>query len=82
MAYNNLYGIYDVRDNCWLGNDKEPLTYSNYKLAYGIAIVTSKRIGRKVEARLYDKLPKIKKDALTFIISMEEALKKIANEIS
>lgn len=77
---NNTYGIYDVRDNLWLGDDKGPLMWSDYRLAKAYAIVASKRIGRLIEARIYDPSPKIKRDTITPGMSCLEALKKIIEE--
>jgi len=27
------YGLYDTQDNCWIGNDDGPLSYTDQKLA-------------------------------------------------
>lgn len=71
------WGLWDCRGNCWLGNDKGPLTYEEKESASCAATITTEQFKRLIRPLLYTVKADKFKDEVTPSISAVEALKRI-----
>jgi hypothetical protein len=71
-----LFGLWDGRDQCWLGNESGPLVYEEKLMAQLAATISTERLGRWVLPRVLVGYGK-KKDDITPRISAEEAIRRI-----
>ncbi len=79
-----LFGLYDTKDNCWLGDDNGPTTYTDYMIARVSAQVQDVRLGQKcgrTVAKEYDPAPKRLKDTVDAKMTNLEALTAIEEGI-
>lgn len=75
-----MYGLYDTKDDCWLGNSEGPLLYEDQKLAAIAARILDVRLGNpagRTRATEYLAEANIKKDNLQPKYSAEEAINRL-----
>lgn len=74
------YGLFDTVDQCWLGDDKGPKTFTDKKLAQVSAQMTCVQLGwrqDRVKPMPYDGGADKLKDELGLKLTPAEALKAI-----
>lgn len=74
---NNKFGLFDVRDNCWLGDETAPYICDDETLAKAAATIMSTRMDRLIQALPYDPSPKKFKDTVTPEMSTAEAIIRV-----
>lgn len=80
------YGLYDTKDNCWLGDDNGPKSHDD-KLVAQIAAqimeyaVTGTDLGKRIVAKeLPEDITRLK-DSIDLKYSTEEAYKRLVGEL-
>lgn len=84
------FGIYDTKDNCWIGDDKGPKLFDPAdfdgdeakakilaRVAAQVIDVRLKQAPGRLQAREYDEKPKVFKDEIATHMTSLDALKKI-----
>lgn len=75
-----MYGLYDTKENCWLGNSEGPLQYEDEEIAQAAARILDVRLrnpaGRTRAMPFPDELL-VKKDDVTPELSAEEAMRRL-----
>lgn len=80
MSINTRYGLYDIKDNCWLGNSEGPLLYEDQQLARIAARILDVRLGNpagRTRAEEYLAEATTKLDDLQPKYSAEEAINRL-----
>lgn len=72
------WGLYDTKDDCWIGNDDGPVTYQEAHMAKLAAQIVNKRFGYsdRIVHKIYEKATKLK-DRQTPTLSFVEALDQL-----
>jgi hypothetical protein len=83
-SMNYAYGVYDHKDNCWIGHATGPNLYRTIIhnghaipgrfLAMAAASLFCEILGRPFGAKLYDGRPVIYKDTLDPVMTAEKAM--------
>lgn len=75
------WGIYDPKDNTWMGNDDGPLLYFDETVAHVAQMVMATQTGRadilKYEIKYFTKGPTTWKDDIPAIMTPLEAIRTI-----
>lgn len=78
LPYGPGWGLYDVEDKCWLGNDIGPLNYGeDQETARLAATVATQMFGRFISATYRSEPANKLKDVVTPPIDAVEAIKQI-----
>jgi len=75
-----MYGLYDSKTNCWLGNSEGPLLYEEEILAQCAARILDVRLRNpagQTRATEFDEELLTKKDDITPEMSAEEAMRRL-----
>ncbi len=81
-----LYGIYDTKDNCWLGDDTGPKTFEDYTLARIAAqmaedqVFSNRGMGLRFQAKEYKVKNLRYKDSLDTKRTALEALNRLEGD--
>lgn len=70
------YGLMDVRDNLWLGDDAGPRVYEDETLARAAATILTEQLGRWIQAMPFEEAG-AKRDEVIVRMSTEEAIRNI-----
>ena len=73
-----VWGVYDMQDKCWLGNDDGPLVYSHL-LARACATIVNERmmVASRYRAKVFEGGPMRLRDVVQFRRAADEAIKRI-----
>lgn len=77
---NQKWGLYDTKDDCWLGGDEGPKTFDDEDLAQvacRIIDVQAKRPAGRTRARVFNEGPLRKKDEIAIYRSGEDAIERL-----
>lgn len=74
---DGFWGLLDLRDRCWLGDDSGPKTFADIELAKFAAAVASEQLGRTILARLYVSSTVIFKDRVPVKMTPIQAIRKL-----
>lgn len=75
------WGMWDVRDACWIGCETGPITYESQRVARCAGVVFSERFDRQIVPKLFRNAHKdelVKKDEVTPAIGCDEAIARLA----
>jgi hypothetical protein len=76
------FGIFDIKDNCWIGTEDGPLSYDVELHAKAAATILNERRGTlALRARTLPEPPFLPKDTITPRLSAEEALRRLEQRI-
>lgn len=73
------FGLYDSKDNLWMGTKDGPLSYDDYELARVAAAVMNAqfRYTNRIVVKENDGLPKVHKDNVDAAMTTLEAIKHL-----
>jgi hypothetical protein len=76
------YGLYDIKDNVWLGDDAGPKIFTNFMFARIAAEIVDVQLGQNIgrtKVREYDPAPKRLRDEKPLKMNAKEALTCLEN---
>ena len=74
---NGPWGLYDLRDRLWLGNDAGAYRYADEEMARVAATIATRRFRRAIRARLVPPGPQRLVDEVTPEVSAARAMREL-----